>query len=704
MRTRYVVAADGAKSPMRERLGIGTRGHGKFSDSITIYFRADVHALIGDRNLSVIYVFHPRLTGFFRFSLAGDAGFLVVNSTVGEEGVRSTSPGEDTSEQRCIEYVRRALGDPDIEVEIENVQRWSSMADWAERLREGRVFFAGDAAHVMPPTGGFGGNAGVHDADNLAWKLAVVLRGEAGAGLLATYDAERRPVAEFTVEQAYTRYVLRLDPGLGKDDLMPIVDEAAVELGYRYHSDAVVPEAGEDGALWESPHEPTARPGSRAPHSRSGARTAPASTLDLVRRGFVLLAGPDGQEWCRGAGGAADLGIPIESRPMTDAPGFAELYGTGAAGAVLLRPDGFIAWRAGRLPRRVTRACAVRWRRSSTCHIGRRSEVRGRRLGLGGREAVERRQQVRALLVGASVPRPVEDDETCCRPRAAELPGGVERAREIQAAVDQHPGDAAEGRRVAQDGALLEPRAVREVVRADANEREHRVVGTVAVAAGRRAGVERQDGVLPRAPVPCRAVAHERIGVLHQPRVRGDEVAVAFGLGNSRAKALPLSREEARDPAVQPVDLRAPRRGDREEHDLGDSLRVLLGVRQRERRAPRPAGDEPAFDGEMLAQALHVRDQMVRGVAAHVRRRVARVRSASPASALVEQHCAVAIGVEAATHVGRAPRAGAAVHHHGRLAVRVAARLPVDEVAVAHVEQSAVIGLDGRIELRHGGQ
>ena len=344
VRARYVVAADGAKSPTRDRLGIGTRGHGTFSDSITIYFRADVNRLIGDRNLSVIYVFHPRLTGFFRFSLAGDAGFLVVNSTVDEDGVRSTSPGEDTSEERCIEYVRRALGDPDIEVEIENVQRWSSMADWAERLQEGRVFLAGDAAHVMPPTGGFGGNAGVHDADNLAWKLALVLRGQAGPALLESYDAERRPVAELTVEQAYTRYVMRLDPGLGKENLMPIVEEATVELGYRYHSRAVVPEAGEDGALWESPHEPTARPGSRAPHLALADGT---STLDFVRRGFVLLAGPDGQAWCDAAQVAgADLRLPIESRCMTATPGFAELYGTGEEGAVLLRPDGFIAWRS----------------------------------------------------------------------------------------------------------------------------------------------------------------------------------------------------------------------------------------------------------------------------------------------------------------------------------------------------------------------
>jgi putative polyketide hydroxylase len=136
---------------------------------------------------------------------------------------------------------------------------------------------------------------------------------------------------------------MRLDPGLGKENLMPIVPKAAVELGYRYHSDAVVAEPGEDGSLWESPHEPTARPGSRAPHLALADGT---SALDFVRRGFVLLAGPDGQAWCDAAQAAgAELSIPLESRRITDAPGFAELYGTGESGAVLLRPDGFIAWR-----------------------------------------------------------------------------------------------------------------------------------------------------------------------------------------------------------------------------------------------------------------------------------------------------------------------------------------------------------------------
>jgi putative polyketide hydroxylase len=179
-----------------------------------------------------------------------------------------------------------------------------------------------------------------------------VLHGHAGPGLLETYDAERRPVAEFTVEQAYTRYVQRLDPGLGADDLMPIVEEATVELGYRYHSDAVIAEPGEDGSLWENPHEPTARPGSRAPHlALPDTGTGVTSTLDLASRGFALLAGANGQAWCDAAQAAgAELGISIETRRMTGVPGFEELYGIGSDGAVLLRPDAFVAWRAVSAP------------------------------------------------------------------------------------------------------------------------------------------------------------------------------------------------------------------------------------------------------------------------------------------------------------------------------------------------------------------
>ncbi|HZQ65350.1 MAG TPA: FAD-dependent monooxygenase [Gaiellaceae bacterium] len=346
VRAAYVVAADGAHSPTRELLGISMQGHGTFSDSITIYFRADVRELIGDRNLSVIYVFNPRLVGFFRFSIDGQAGFLVVNATIDEHGNRSTAIGEDMSEETCIGYVRTALGAPDLPVAIENVQRWSASADYAERLVDGRILLAGDAAHVMPPTGGFGGNTGVQDAYDLAWKLAHVLDGRASPGLLETYDVERRPVGSFTVEQAYTRYVLRLDPGLGKENLMPIVDEATVELGYRYRSPAI--QGDGDDPPWEDPREPTARPGTRAPHLPIERESRGISTLDLFGDGFVLLAGSDGASWCEAARTAhAPLAAFRFGSDFADASGrFPAAYGVGESGAVLVRPDGFVAWRA----------------------------------------------------------------------------------------------------------------------------------------------------------------------------------------------------------------------------------------------------------------------------------------------------------------------------------------------------------------------
>ncbi len=348
IRGRYLVAADGAHSPVRKRLGIGMLGHGSFSDSITIYFRADVRHLMGDRNLSVIYVFGPRLQGFFRFSIDLQAGFLVVNSTTDGDGTRSVQIGEDMSEPTCIRYVREALGDPELAVAVEDVQRWSASAEYAERYRAGRVFLAGDAVHVMPPTGGFGGNCGVQDAYDLAWKLALVLRGAAGDPLLDTYDAERRPVGKFTTEQAYTRYVLRLDPSLGKENLAPIVDEAAVEIGYGYRSSAVTGASGGD-PLWEDPRESSGRPGFRAPHVPldGGAR----STLDLFGRMFVVVAGSDGEAWRAAAQATTARGpVTVDAFLLGAEIGDPEreverAFGVGADGAALIRPDGFVAWR-----------------------------------------------------------------------------------------------------------------------------------------------------------------------------------------------------------------------------------------------------------------------------------------------------------------------------------------------------------------------
>src|SRR5918992_1604957 len=226
VRARYVVAADGNRSPMRGRLGIGMRGYGQLSRSITIYFRADCAELLRDRNQGVFYVHNPKLRGFFRFDRTGGNGFLVIN-TVGEDVTQDSAIDVQSglTEERALEFLRTAIG-TDMPMEIVHVANWQAEANWAERLREGRVFLAGDAAHVVPPNGGFGGNTGVQDALNLAWKLAAVITGDAGPHLLDSYEAERLPLSRLTVQQAYTRYATRVVPERGTEGVEPPIPEA----------------------------------------------------------------------------------------------------------------------------------------------------------------------------------------------------------------------------------------------------------------------------------------------------------------------------------------------------------------------------------------------------------------------------------------------------------------------------------------------
>jgi 2-polyprenyl-6-methoxyphenol hydroxylase-like FAD-dependent oxidoreductase len=379
VRARYVVAADGNRSPVRNRLGIALRGHGVLSNSITIYFRAerDLRPLLEGRNQGVHYVTNPVLRGFFRLDRGGNGGFLVVNlvgDTARPEIVAAypeapwANVAEGITKERALELLRAAIGVPGMPLVIKDIATWQAVADVAERYADGRVFLAGDAVHVVPPNGGFGGNTGVQDAHNLAWKLAAVLHGTAGPGLLATYDAERRPVGEFTVEQSYARYVGRVAPYLGTAGVQQVVDDLYLELGYRYDSTAVIAESGlADGALADGalahrhPRDLRAQPGSRAPHvvlSRDG---APVSTLDLFGRNFVLLAGPLGAAWQEAARAAAErLGVGLDAYLVAggdsadleagtlagDGSRFRSAYRMAPDGAVLVRPDGFVAWRA----------------------------------------------------------------------------------------------------------------------------------------------------------------------------------------------------------------------------------------------------------------------------------------------------------------------------------------------------------------------
>ncbi len=351
VRAPYMVATDGNRSQIREKLGIKTSGPGHLSDSITIYFKADLEPYVRDREHGVIYVFNEQLRGFFRLEKAAKSGFLVV-STLGDTtkpGAREV--GRDITKDKCIALLRSAVGVPDLEVEILDVASWKAHAATAARLRSGRVFLAGDAAHVMPPSGGFGGNTGIHDAHNLAWKLALVHRGIAKEELLDTYETERRPICLTTVDQAYSRWVRRIDPELGLADAPALMDDLTLEIGYRYAPHTVNSHKGD---FYSDPRAQPAQPGDRAPHLTLKQGGAIISLLDLFGQKFVLLTGSKGDAWLKvGAAAAASWQLPLGAyrigpdSDLIDVDGsFQERYGLDAAGAALVRPDGYIAWQS----------------------------------------------------------------------------------------------------------------------------------------------------------------------------------------------------------------------------------------------------------------------------------------------------------------------------------------------------------------------
>jgi 2-polyprenyl-6-methoxyphenol hydroxylase-like FAD-dependent oxidoreductase len=358
IQARYMVACDGNRSPIRESLGIKMIGHGLLSRSVTIYFRADCSVALRGRNLGVIYVNNPQVRGFFRLEKTGLGGFLVVFTVgdINEPGARFVA--DAVTDDLAVQLVRDAVGDPDLHVDILDVDKWRAVAEAADTFQKGRIFIAGDAAHTMPPTGGFGGNTGIQDAHNIAWKLAFVLRGTAGPALVDTYSQERQPSGAQAIEQAYNRYVLRSDPDLGTEGMHDAIPDMHVEFN-RYRSSAVIADAGyiDDGALDIDPRQSCGLPGTRAPHVELSGSGKTLSTLDLYVGDFVLMAGPDGAAWTQAAAVAEkELGVRVVpyvvggaelvDQQTESAPSFAMAYGIGASGASLVRPDGYVAWRA----------------------------------------------------------------------------------------------------------------------------------------------------------------------------------------------------------------------------------------------------------------------------------------------------------------------------------------------------------------------
>ena len=352
---RYMVACDGWRSPVRERLGIGMTGHGLISNSITIYFRADCAAFKRGRTEGVLYVFNDALSGFFRLDRDWNSGFLVINTAGDTATPEATNVSEWIDDERATALLRSAIGQPDIAVEIVDIASWKAIADAATSFQRGRISIAGDAAHTVPPNGGFGGNTGVQDAFNLAWKIAHVLDGQADPALIASYDAERRPIGALTIEQAYSRYVLRTAPYLGTEHIQPLVDDLSLEIGHRYRSAAVIAEQGaDDGLPYVNPRESRGLPGTRAPHlwlERDGSRV---SSLDLFGRHFVMLAAAEGRSWCDAAAVAASrAGLTLEIHEIGAASGLCDpgnglpaAYGISPTGSTIVRPDGYVGWRA----------------------------------------------------------------------------------------------------------------------------------------------------------------------------------------------------------------------------------------------------------------------------------------------------------------------------------------------------------------------
>jgi putative polyketide hydroxylase len=350
----YMIAADGAQSRIRDALGVSMVGKKDVYDSVNILLEADLRPWTEDRPAALYFIENDKLRGTFLTINAHDRWGFLVNSLKAQ----GYAP-QDFTPERSAELVRLAAGVPDLPVKVLGVAPWVASAHVAEQYRHGRIFLAGDAAHEMPPTGGFGMNTGVQDVHNLCWKLALVLQGRAADQLLQTYHDERQPLARTITEQALANAVSmgRLKKTSETTSARPeFLNEQGMIFGASYTSAAVVPDGSAPPAVANpiTDYAPSARPGGRAPHAwlqrPDGEHT---SSVDLVGKGFVLLAGARGAGWVEAAQ-SLQASNGIEVMPITIGNGglrpaderWRETYGIDESGAVLVRPDGYVGWRS----------------------------------------------------------------------------------------------------------------------------------------------------------------------------------------------------------------------------------------------------------------------------------------------------------------------------------------------------------------------
>lgn len=367
----YVIAADGAGSRIRTKLGIAMEGPENLENFMMIHFEADLRSLTQDRPGVLYFLFDPSTTGAL---IAYDRSKTWVLMRSYDP---TTQTVDDFDDDVCKTLIEAAVGTTVSDLKIRNRSPWSMSAQVAQTYRSGRVFLAGDAAHRFPPTGGLGLNTGAVDAQNLAWKIAAVLRGEADDALLDTYESERRPVAETNSEQSLTnaakmfeliaaifgedpedsltRYQAIAENPSAFPELASSVeaqrghfDSFNLQLGYRYDSPAVIDAAPLTPAseIDISAYVPSWQPGCHVPHrwvEHDGERTSLLGLLAVDR--FNVIAGPavsvnrDAAEEMRI--NALRAGVDFQD----EACDWQTLTGLNDDGALLLRPDGHIALR-----------------------------------------------------------------------------------------------------------------------------------------------------------------------------------------------------------------------------------------------------------------------------------------------------------------------------------------------------------------------
>lgn len=331
IRASYLIAADGAGSPIREQLGIPRQGVGHLRTLRSVLFRCP------EAETALRY-------GIQQFEIQ-QPGFKAFVTTYGDgRWVLMFDDDQERTEGELRAAVLRALGRP-MAFEIITTGRWEMAGRIAERYQAGRVFLVGDAAHQLPPTrGGYGANTGIDDAYNLAWKLQRVIASTSMPALLDSYTPERQPIGWLRHQQTFARP----DFAHWVGDMLKgehLYSDAAMELGQLHRSEVIV---GADPELPPAGHPDiwAGQPGTRAPHvwvEHGGQRV---STLDLFTETFVLLSAEP--RWCAAADRVSGMQIYHVSQDVgfPEAEPFAQKFGIQRDGATLIRPDGLVCWRA----------------------------------------------------------------------------------------------------------------------------------------------------------------------------------------------------------------------------------------------------------------------------------------------------------------------------------------------------------------------